>query len=217
MMSSEQKATMMSSEQKEAFNVVEEFLVRLVAKQIETQQPDEQDDDSKNRQAELGMEAFLAGKNRKVGLRFYRDPDGGKSKEYSGARDQKEAFRKAWAASKLRKAKQQRIREDSVSHTDLKHARYRPFSIIWKNQGGLLDPDALQAARNIAEDCIRAGQPWWRMNKRSKRIEFADLDEGWNGDYTQTWALREKREQDKTEANHEQKPGHSQQPAASAK
>ena len=96
---SAQAAMTMTPEQKAALNAVEEALTRLAQKQVEEQPPADDDDGNKKSQDELDLEAFLAGESHKVGLRFYRDPDGGKRKECSGTRGQKEAFRKAWAAS----------------------------------------------------------------------------------------------------------------------
>ena len=131
----------------------------------------------------------------KWGLRFTRDPTGGKASTYFGSREDKARFRRDWAETQLRERRRQRERRGEYKHVDVKHGRWMPFSRIWKLQGGKDDPKALEAARNIARSCIATGGEWVRVNPRSKRVELIDLEEGFDEKFSKSWTLYETTQQ----------------------
>ena len=131
----------------------------------------------------------------KWGLRYSRASDGGKSSEYKGNRLDKKKFREDWVKAQLSKVMQERLRMTKYKTVNFKRGVYRPFSILYKNQGGKDDPGAMRAALNIARSCIRLGGDWTKYNRMSKRLEFFELQSGWEQDLTEAWALYEKRYQ----------------------
>lgn len=139
----------------------------------------------------------------KWGLRFSRSALGGKSPNYSGTREEKARFREEWVKSQFEHAKLERTRKTEYRHIDKKKGTYRPFSMIWKKQGGNLDPTALQAAKNIASACIKMGGAWVQYNTMSKRVEYLDLERGFETEFEKSWALFERRQQQHAEPNTE--------------
>jgi hypothetical protein len=142
------------------------------------------------------MEAGGLDLRSKWGLRFSRAADGAKSPEYQGSRDDRAQFRADWVKAQF--AKKQEIREKQTSYkkVNFKRGNYRPFSMIFKNQGGAEDPGAMRAAVNICRACIKMGGEWLNHNKMSGRLEFFDLEVGWEKDFSEAWSLYERRVQD---------------------
>ena len=142
------------------------------------------------------MEAGGLDLRSKWGLRFSRAADGAKSPEYKGSRDDRAQFRADWV--KVQFAKKQEIREKQTSYkkVNFKRGCYRPFSMIYKKQGGAEDNGAMQAAINICKACIKMGGEWLNYNKMSGRLEFFDLEVGWEKDFSEAWSLYERRVQD---------------------
>ena len=63
----------------------------------------------------------------KLGVRFSRDPSGGKSSEYKGSRDQKKEFRIQWASAQLKKVVDRRERRTSWKRIDKKRGGLPPL------------------------------------------------------------------------------------------
>ena len=78
-------------------------------------------------------------------------------------------------------------RRSSWRRVDKKKGTYRPFSMLWANQGGHRDPGAMTAALNIAKRCIAVGGTWLRFNDMSQRTEFLDLEVGFSEEFEQSW------------------------------
>ena len=155
-------------------------------------------DDATEAEKELKtiMEAGGLDLRSKWGLRFSRAADGAKSPEYKGSRDDRAQFRADWV--KVQFAKKQEIREKQTSYkkVNFKRGSYRPFSMIYKKQGGAEDPGAMQATLNICRACMKMGGEWLNYNKMSDRIEFFDLEVGWEKDFSEAWSLYERQVQD---------------------
>ena len=132
----------------------------------------------------------------KFGLRFLRTNNGGLSDKYTGTQAEKAKMRYDWLKADFAQKKEIREKSKSYKKVNFQRGKYKPFSMIWKNQGGRDDSRAYQAALNICRDCIKLGGEWVRLNKRSKRVEYFDLDEGWEKDFTEAWALYERRIQE---------------------
>ena len=131
------------------------------------------------------------------GLRFSRAIDGGLSKEYKAAqtRSEKAAFKQDWAKAQFERITVRREKSQSFQRVDIKHGVYRPFGALYQRQGGKDDPLAWQAAKNIADACVKMGPPWTRYNEMSKRTEFLDMEYSHRSEFSKAWRLYELREQ----------------------
>lgn len=159
---------------------------------------DEEEQNSAETPEEEELKNFMdsgAGLRTKLGIRFSRDPKGALHPQYQGNREEKLRFRQEWAQAKLQEIVQVREKRTAYKTVDKKKGVYRPFSMIWKNQGGKDDPGALEAARNICERCVAMGGNWVRINPLSRRAEFLDLEVGWQEEFERSWSLYERRSQ----------------------
>jgi len=129
----------------------------------------------------------------KWGLRFARANDGAKSAKYTGSRSEKQKFREDWLKAQLSKVEQVRVRSQTYKSVNFTRGVYRPFSVLYRNQGGPEDPGAMLATLNIARSCLKLGGQWTRFNSMSKRMEFFELEAGWEKDMENAWSLFEKR------------------------
>ena len=152
-------------------------------------------DAGKPSESEQELSDWIAGGSirSKWGTRFARAADGGKSDEYTGNREQKARFRREWAETQLKELRRVRERRSSYKKVDTRKGTYKPFSMLYKSQGGPEDPGALKAAKNIASRCIAMGGNWVRFNPMSRRCEFLDLEIGFEELFEESWSLYEER------------------------
>ena len=66
---------------------------------------------------------------------------------------------------------------DEVVNSDKAKGKWKTLAAIAGNQGGGDVLLGLEKATNICADCIRRGPEFVRINKRSKGIEFVDVEE----------------------------------------
>ena len=132
----------------------------------------------------------------KWGVRFSRDKEGGKHPTYTNlaSRAAKAQFRKDWAKSNWQQIRKMRERRDEFSQVDIKKGTYKPFSMIWKKQGGTKDPFAMEAAKNYTAKCIAMKGNWLKYNKMTCRMEYLDIDECMKDVFTRSWAMYEQKE-----------------------
>jgi len=172
----------------------EDATFRDLFKKSQQEQKDELDDE--DREMLRIIEEGGLDLRSKWGLRFQRAAAGGKSEEYTGTRQERAQFRQDWIKAKFQKKQEIREKRTSYRRVDFKRGVYRPFSIIYKNQGGADDPGAYKAAINICMACCSMGGDWVRENKMSGRMEYFELEQGWARDFTEAWSLYERRSQE---------------------
>lgn len=174
---------------------IDEALNKLV---MAAKERDEEEQDSAETPEEKEMKHSMdsgAGLRTKLGIRFSRDPSGALHPQYNGNREEKLRFRQEWAQAKLQEIVQVREKRTAYKSIDKKKGVYRPFSMIWKHQGGKDDLGALEAAKNICERCVAMGGNWVRFNPLSRRAEFLDLEVSWQEEFERSWSLYERRSQ----------------------
>ena len=139
----------------------------------------------------------------KWGNRFSRDPIGGLSDEYKAMKGYcpKEKFRRQWGETKLECIRQGREKKESWKVIDSTKGTYKPFSILWRDQGGATDPGAFAAARSIAQQCLQMSGRWCRIHPMTKRIEFLDLVTEFCEEHTKAWSLFQKSYTNKSKAS----------------
>ena len=133
----------------------------------------------------------------KWGLRFSRDAQGGLSENYKSAtRAEKAQLRLDWAKAQFTKAQRSREKAESYKYVDETCGTYKPFSMVWKGEGGPEDKGALAAATKLANRCIEMGGKWIRLNKMTDRLEFLVVEAKYREIFEKSWSLHERRTHD---------------------
>ena len=106
------------------------------------------------------------------GLRFARAAAGGRSDEYAGDRKAKAAFRQRWVATQLKEVLRMREQQEMSRRVDARRGTYRPFSVLYKNQGGPSDPNGTGGGQEVCRALHSAGRFMGAVqsNDRSHRI-----------------------------------------------
>ena len=133
--------------------------------------------------------------------------------------EKKVAAREDWAKELYDTYKKKRKHTTEKAQTSWTRAKWRNLDMLIQAQGGGAFPSkrVVMGAVNIARDAMAKGRKWVRINKRSKRIEFKDIEEGDDTINTERWARSEK-EADKPEkeASSAAQPGQPNPAASSA-
>ena len=67
---------------------------------------------------------------------------------------------------------------------------YKPWSIIYIDEGGMVDPNgAMKAVNSIVAKCMRMQGPWIWRNPQTERLEFLHLQKSSNDIMEQSWNL----------------------------
>ena len=101
----------------------------------------------------------------------------------------KQVFRQNWAKKKHAEVEQRCTHSEEVSHTDRSEGRWRTLAAVASRQGGGDVLLGLEKATNICADCIRRGPDFVRINKRSKGLEFIDVEDMRAEEQKQSWGI----------------------------
>ena len=98
-------------------------------------------------------------------------------------RDGQAEFRRQWAAEELNLFKAKKVHTQEWSRVDRKKGEYLSISQLVVDQGGWTDPGAIQAAIELATQCVAMGGDWIMMNPQTKRAMFFRLKFEWEEDW----------------------------------
>lgn len=105
------------------------------------------------------------------------------------------AFRQKWAVDRYEDEKEKREKMEVHRMDYGKYGRYKPFSVIVRDEGG--DEQARQAALQIVRSELvlqREGKllggfaPWFMVNPLSKRTEWMHLETRFSDMFSQAWS-----------------------------
>ena len=116
----------------------------------------------------------------------------GKTAEYKalkgtiGSRQKQAQFRIDWAAKKLQECIEQKSHSQSWRRVDVAKGVYRPFSMIWKKEGG--DRSAWTGALKLVAKSIKMGGSWVRKNEQTERWEFLHMQHSTSDIFEEAWS-----------------------------
>ena len=109
-------------------------------------------------------------------------------------------FRQDWAKKEYNKLTTERSRTQSQKTSFGTLGRYKPFSIIVRDEGA--DEEAYKAAVNVVKSCVsmtysgkllQGEHPWFKVNTQTKRLEWMHLETSYADLYTDQYDTKETR------------------------
>ena len=111
--------------------------------------------------------------------------------EYKDASKAKiKTMRQKYAEAEVKTLRTERLSEESFEEVDWSKATYEPFVIIVQQEGGPGSDENFEAAKNYCRWCVKKGGRWIKYMKRSKRLNYAYLKEGFGEEIKKKWSLR---------------------------
>ena len=112
--------------------------------------------------------------------------------EFASASKQKvKELRKRWYEESIATCKAERLREESFEEVGWKKATYEPFDIVLAQEGGPGNPENIDAALAYCRWCVKKGGKWIKFMKKSRRLNYAYMKEGFDEEIRRKWSLRE--------------------------
>ena len=126
-----------------------------------------------------------------VGIRFARSVDGGKSAAYKELSTTKEKadFRMRWAAAEYEKLKATKSKLRNYKKIDASKGKYMSFARIVKLEGG--DDEAITAARNYVDSCLKMKGDWLKWNCMTKRVDYLYMEHEVSDIFEKSWSMYE--------------------------
>ena len=85
------------------------------------------------------------------------------------------------------------VQTTEMAKVDESYGVYRPFSIMYKHQGGDADPFALRATLNYVAKCTKMQQGWMRYNDMTERMEYLEVENRRIETFRRAWSNYETR------------------------
>ena len=149
-----------------------------------------------------------------LGMEFYRQMkakgEAVKADYDKSSRAAKAAMRLEWCNDTLKAHMIRRSYGKSFKRVDIKKGTYKPFSRWVQDQGG--DQEAVNGCIKGAIKLFKMGAPWVRRNPVTERVEFLDLECGFEEVMEENWSRYEEHSSqneagtENTEANAEDPP-----------